>query len=77
MAYQTAGASVSKGPGPFSFQTTSSASTANHLTRRERLTPDEVMRLDANLEILLRQGAAPVAAWKVRYYADPEFRALL
>jgi type IV secretion system protein VirD4 len=74
MAYQTAGASVSKGSGPFSFQqTTTSTSTANHLTRRELLTPDEVMRLDSNLEILLRQGAAPMAARKVRYFADPEF----
>jgi len=75
MAYQTAGASVSKGPGPFFFQqtTTSTSTTANHLTRRELLTPDEVMRLDSNLEILLRQGAVPVAARKVRYFADPEF----
>lgn len=74
MAYQTAGASVSKGPGPFFFQqTTTSTSTANHLTRRELLTPDEVMRLDSDLEILLRQGAAPVAARKVRYFADLEF----
>ncbi|MBV9997472.1 MAG: type IV secretory system conjugative DNA transfer family protein [Caulobacteraceae bacterium] len=77
MAYQTAGASVSKGPGPFFWpQTTTSTSTANHLTRRELLTPDEVMRLDANLEILLRQGAAPMAARKVRYYADAEFQHL-
>jgi type IV secretory pathway TraG/TraD family ATPase VirD4 len=34
------------------------------------------MRLDANLEILLRQGQAPVAARKVRYYSDPEFTGL-
>lgn len=41
--------------------------------KRELLTPDEVMRLDSNLEILLQQGQAPVAALKVRYYVDPEF----
>jgi type IV secretion system protein VirD4 len=77
VAYQTAGTSVSKGPGPFLFQqTTTSTSTANHLTRRELLTPDEVMRLDSSLEILLRQGAAPVAARKVRYFADLEFASL-
>ena len=77
MAYQTAGASTSKGPGPLFFQqTTTSTSTANHLTRRDLLTPDEVMRLDSKLEILLRQGAAPMAARKVRYYADPEFQNL-
>jgi type IV secretion system protein VirD4 len=78
MAYQTTGASVSKGPGPFLFQqTTTSTSTADHLTRRDLLTPDEVMRLDSNLEILLRQGQAPVAAQKVRYFADPEFAGLI
>jgi type IV secretion system protein VirD4 len=77
MAYQTAGTSVSKGPGPFLFsQTTTSTSTADHLTRRELLTPDEVMRLDSSLEILLRQGQPPVAAQKVRYFADAEFRNL-
>lgn len=77
MAYQTAGTSVSKGPGPFLFsQTTNSTSTADHLTRRELLTPDEVMRLDSSLEILLRQGQAPVAAQKVRYYVDREFAGL-
>lgn len=73
VAYQTAGSSVSRGS-PFSFQTTTSTSTNSHLTRRDLLTPDEVMRLDPSLEILLRQGCAPVAARKVRYYADPEFQ---
>lgn len=75
MAYQTAGTSVSKSPGRFFLsQTTTSTSTADHLTRRELLTPDEVMRLDSSLEILLRQGLPPVVAQKVRYYADAEFR---
>jgi type IV secretion system protein VirD4 len=74
MAYQTAGSSVSKGPGPLLFQqTTTSTSTAAHLTKRELLTADEVMRLHSSLEILLRQGQAPVVAQKVRYFADPEF----
>lgn len=74
MSYQTAGASVSKGPGPLLFPAkTTSTSTANHLAKRELLTPDEVMRLDGSLEILLRQGQAPVCARKVRYYADREF----
>lgn len=58
-------------------QTTTSTSTADHLTRRELLTPDEVMRLDSSLEILLRQGQPPVAAQKVRYFADPEFAGLI
>jgi len=76
MPYQTTGTSFSKG-GPFSIPTTTSTSTSGHLTRRDLLMPDEVMRLDANLEILLRQGASPVAAREVRYYADPEFLGLL
>jgi len=77
ISYQTTGTSVSKGPGPFLVnQTTTSTSTSVHLTRRELMTPDEVMRLDSSLEILLRQGEAPVIAQKVRYFADPEFRGL-
>ena len=77
LSYQTTGTSVSKGPGPFLFtQTTNSTSTSVHLTRRELLTPDEVMRLEPWLEILLRQGHAPAIAQKVRYFADPEFRGL-
>ena len=31
------------------------------------------MRLESRLEILLRQGEAPVIAAKVRYFQDPEF----
>ena len=44
--------------------------------RRDLLTPDEVMRLPAGAMLLLRQGAAPILAGKVRYFADPEFRGL-
>lgn len=75
--YETVGTSVSKGPGPYFLpQTTTSTSTAAHLARRELLTPDEVMRLNASLQILLRQGQAPAVVQKVRYYADPEFAGL-
>ena len=48
-----------------------SASTSTHLSRRDLMTPDEIMRLDSSLEILLRQGDAPVIAAKVRYFDDP------
>lgn len=54
-------------------QTSTNTSTTDHLVKRELLTPDEVMRLDSSLEILLQQGQAPVAALKVRYFSDPEF----
>lgn len=74
MSYQTTGTSTSRG-GMQLFETKSS-STSTHLSRRELMTPDEIMRLDSNLEILLRQGQAPVIAAKVRFYADGEFRGL-
>jgi type IV secretion system protein VirD4 len=74
MSYQTTGTSTSRG-GMQLFET-KSASTSTHLSRRELMTPDEIMRLNASLEILLRQGAAPAIAAKVRYYDGPEFRDL-
>ncbi|HQT52571.1 MAG TPA: type IV secretory system conjugative DNA transfer family protein [Phenylobacterium sp.] len=74
MSYQTTGTSTSRG-GMQLFETKSTSTTA-HLSRRELMTPDEIMRLDSSLEILLRQGAAPVIAAKVRYYDGPEFRGL-
>jgi type IV secretion system protein VirD4 len=74
MTYQTTGTSTSRG-GMQLFETKSTSTTA-HLSRRELMTPDEIMRLDSSLEILLRQGAAPAIAAKVRYYDGPEFRGL-
>jgi len=46
---------------------------ANHFTRRDLLTPDEVMRLDANWKSCRARARRPMAASKARYYADPEF----
>jgi len=74
IAYQTKGTSTSRTPMRL-FDTTST-STSDHLTRRDLMTPDEIMRLDSSLEILLRQGAAPAIAAKVRYYDGPEFRGM-
>ena len=74
MSYQTTGTSTSRG-GMQLFETKSTSTTA-HLSRRELMTPDEIMRLDSSLEILLRQGEAPAIAAKVRYYDGPEFRGL-
>ena len=56
MSYQTTGTSTSRG-GMQLFETKSTSTTA-HLSRRELMTPDEIMRLDSSLEILLRQGEA-------------------
>jgi type IV secretion system protein VirD4 len=74
MTYQTSGTSTSRGA--MQMFETKSTSTSTHLSRRELMTPDEIMRLDSSLEILLRQGAAPAIAAKVRYYDGPEFRGL-
>ena len=73
-AYETRGTSQSQ---PLAhWRATFGASSSTHLTRRDLLTPDEVMRLGANLELLLQPGAAPVIAEKVRHYADGEFRGM-
>ena len=74
MTYQTTGTSTSRG-GMQLFET-KSASVSTHLSRRELMTPDEIMRLDSSLEILLRQGEAPVIAAEIRYFDDPAFRNL-
>jgi len=54
----------------------SSTGTAAHLARRALLTPDEVRRLPPDGQVLLKAGAPPIFACKLRYYADPEFRGL-
>lgn len=74
MSYQTTGTSTSRG-GMQLFET-KSASVSTHLSRRELMTPDEIMRLDSSLEILLRQGEAPVIAAKIRYFDDQAFEGL-
>jgi type IV secretory pathway TraG/TraD family ATPase VirD4 len=55
------------------WRATFRASSSTHLTPRDLLTPDEVMRLSAKVELLLQPGAASVIAEKVRHYADGEF----
>jgi type IV secretion system protein VirD4 len=74
VAYETSGVSTSRAPSQF-FSTHSTSTTA-HLARRDLITPDEIMRLDQSLEILLQPGSPPMWAWKVRHYADPEFAGL-
>jgi type IV secretion system protein VirD4 len=74
MAYQTSGTSNSRGPNQLFGSTTTS--TTDHLSRRDLMTPDEVMRMEPHLELLLVQGRPPVMAGKVRYYDDEAFRGL-
>lgn len=49
---------------------------ANHLTGRDLLTPDEIMQMPPNVQLLRVQGQHSALAQKLRYYVDPEFRGL-
>ena len=71
IAYETSAASTFRAPNQ--LFSTHSTSTTMHLARRDLITPDEIMRLDHSLEILLQPGSAPIWAWKVRHFAEPEF----
>lgn len=51
-------------------------SASEHVTGRELLTPDEIMQLPRNLQLLRLQGMPTVLAAKLRYYADTEFDGL-
>jgi len=43
---------------------------------RALLTPDEVRNMPQHVELLFLAGQRPIAAGKLAYYADPEFRGL-
>ena len=44
-------------------------------TARRLLTPGEVMQLPPDDEIVMVSGHPPVKAKKIRFFADPNFRA--
>jgi type IV secretion system protein VirD4 len=50
--------------------------TGIQVTGRDLLTPDEIMQLPPELQLLRVQGQATAVAQKLRYYADPEFAGL-
>ena len=50
--------------------------TGTSLTGRDLLTPDEIMQLPSECQLLRLQGQPPAIARKLRYYADPEFAGL-
>ena len=45
-----------------------------HETRRELLTPDELIRLPDVVAIIFKTGHSLIYGRKIRYYADPLFR---
>ncbi|RVT80675.1 type IV secretory system conjugative DNA transfer family protein [Rhodobacteraceae bacterium CCMM004] len=59
-----------------SFKPGDGPSFANHLTGRDLLTPDEIMQMPLNVQLLRVQGQPSALAQKLRYYTDPEFRGL-
>jgi type IV secretion system protein VirD4 len=59
-----------------SFKPGDGPSFSNNLTGRDLLTPDEIMQLHPENQLLRVQGQATAVAQKLRYYADPEFKGL-
>ena len=59
-----------------SFKPGDGPSFSNNLTGRDLLTPDEIMQLPPDRQLLRVQGQATAVAQKLRYYADPEFKGL-
>jgi len=51
-------------------------STTTSVTGRDLLTPDEIMQMPPEAQLLRIQGQPVTVARKLRYYADPEFRGL-
>jgi type IV secretion system protein VirD4 len=59
-----------------SFKPGDGPSFSNNITGRDLLTPDEIMQLRPENQLLRVQGQATAVAQKLRYYVDPEFREL-
>ena len=59
-----------------SFKPGDGPSFSNNLTGRDLLTPDEIMQMPPDRQLLRVQGQATAIAQKLRYYADPEFAGL-
>jgi type IV secretion system protein VirD4 len=49
-------------------------SSSEHVSGRDLINADEIMRLPTDQMILLRQGQRPAWVRKIRYYADAEFK---
>ncbi len=59
-----------------SYKPGDNPSFSNNLTGRDLLTPDEIMQMSPELQLLRVQGQPSALAQKLRYYADPEFKGL-
>jgi type IV secretion system protein VirD4 len=56
-----------------SFKPGDVPSTSHNVTGRDLMTPDEIMQLPPELQLLRVQGQPTAIAQKLRYYADKEF----
>lgn len=54
----------------------SGTSRAEHISARDLINADEIMRLKSSKMILLRQGQSPAVVSKIRYFEDKEFAGL-
>lgn len=73
--------SQTMGQGTIGYQTESHKpgdmpTTGTSITGRDLLTPDEIMQLPPDLQLLRVQGQPAAIAGKLRYYADREFEGL-
>ncbi|SHF68351.1 type IV secretion system protein VirD4 [Litoreibacter ascidiaceicola] len=59
-----------------SYKPGDNPSFSNNLTGRDLLTPDEIMQMPPDLQLLRVQGQPSALAQKLRYYADREFAGL-
>ncbi|UOA17229.1 type IV secretory system conjugative DNA transfer family protein [Sulfitobacter dubius] len=59
-----------------SYKPGDNPSFSNNVTGRDLLTPDEIMQMPPELQLLRVQGQPSALAQKLRYYADPEFKGL-
>lgn len=59
-----------------SFKPGDVPSTSHNVTGRDLMTPDEIMQLPPELQLLRVQGQPTAVAQKLRYYADNEFQGL-
>lgn len=59
-----------------SYKPGDAPSMTQNVTGRDLLTPDEIMQMPPDLQLLRVQGSPTALARKLRYYADPEFKGL-
>jgi len=59
-----------------SYKPGDASSMTQNVTGRDLLTPDEIMQMPPDLQLLRVQGNPTALARKLRYYADPEFKGL-